>query len=49
MEAIISFKFDDFNTETEKEITVDAEKVIETVNIEIDKHLKETNSDILWR
>lgn len=46
MEAIITFKFDDFTTETEKEITVDAEKVIETVDTEINKYLKETNSDI---
>ena len=46
MEAIISFKFDDFKTETEKEITVDAEKAIETVNSEINKFLEETNSEI---
>lgn len=46
MEAIITFKFDDFNTEIEKEITVDATKVIETVDTEINKYLKETNSDI---
>ena len=46
MEAIISFKFDDFKTETEKEVTVDATKAIETVNSEINKYLKETNSEI---
>lgn len=46
MKAIISFKFDDFKTETKKEITVDATKVIETVNTEINKFLKETNSEI---
>ena len=46
MEAIISFKFDDFSTETEKEITVDATKVIETIDTEINRYLKETNSDI---
>ena len=46
MEAIISFKFDDFKTETEKEITVDATKAIETVNSEVNKYLEETNSEI---
>ena len=46
MEAIISFKFDDFKTETEKEVTVDATKAIETVNSEINKYLEETNSEI---
>ena len=46
MKAIISFKFDDFKTETEKEVTIDATKVIETVNTEINKFLKETNSEI---
>ena len=46
MEAIISFKSDDFSTETEKEITVDATKVIETIDTEINRYLKETNSDI---
>ena len=46
MEAIISFKFDDFKTETEKEITVDAEKAIETVNSEVNKYLEDTNSEI---
>ena len=46
MEAIISFKFDDFKTETEKEITVDATKAIETVNSEVNKFLEETNSEI---
>lgn len=46
MKAVISFKFDDFSTTTKKEITVDAEKVIETIDSEIDKYLKETNSDI---
>ena len=48
MEAIISFKFDNFLKAviSEKEITVDAEKAIETVNSEINKYLKETNSDI---
>lgn len=37
MKAIVNFKFDDFKTEIEKEITVDATKVIETVNSEINK------------
>ena len=48
MEAIISFKFDNFLKADifEKEITVDATKAIETVNSEINKYLKETNSDI---
>ena len=47
MEAIINFRFDDYKTETiEKDITVNAEKVIETVNSEINKYLKETNSEI---
>ena len=46
MEAIISFKFDDFTKTTEKEITIDATKVIETVNNEINKYLEETNSEI---
>ena len=46
MKAIINFKFYDFKTETEKEITVDAEKAIETVNSEINKYLEETNSEI---
>ena len=48
MEAIISFKFDNFlkSDISEKEIIVDATKVIETVNSEINKYLKETNSDI---
>lgn len=46
MKAIISFKFDDFKTETEKEVTIDATKVIETVNTEINKFLEETNSEI---
>ena len=48
MEAIISFKFDNFLKAdvSEKEITVDATKAIETVNSEINKYLKETNSDI---
>ena len=46
MEAIISFKFDDFKTETEKEVIVDATKAIETVNSEINKYLEETNSEI---
>ena len=47
MEAIISFKFDNFETEpTEKDVTIDATKVIETVNSEINKYLKETNSEI---
>ena len=40
MEAVISFKFYSSNAETEKEVTVDATKVIETVNSEIDKYLK---------
>ena len=48
MEAIISFKFDNFLKAdvSEKEITVDATKAIETVNSEINKYLKETNSYI---
>lgn len=48
MEAIISFKFDNFLKAdvSEKEITVDATKAIETVNSEVNKYLKETNSDI---
>lgn len=48
MEAIISFKFDNFLKVdiSEKEITVDATKAIETVNSEVNKYLKETNSDI---
>ena len=46
MKAIISFKFDDFTTETEKEVIVDATKAIETVNSEINKFLEETNSEI---
>lgn len=46
MKAIINFKFDDFKTETEKDVTVDATKAIETVNSEVNKYLKETNSDI---
>ena len=47
MEAVINFKFDNFTTEpTEKEVIIDATKVIETVNSEINKYLKETNSEI---
>lgn len=47
MEAIINFRFDDYKTETiEKDIVINAEKVIETVNSEINKYLKETNSEI---
>ena len=47
MEAIINFKFDDYRTEiTKKDVTVDATKVIETVNSEINKYLEETNSEI---
>ena len=48
MEAIISFKFDNFFKAdvSEKEITVDATKAIEIVNSEINKYLKETNSEI---
>ena len=47
MEAIINFRFDDYKTKTiEKDITVNIEKVIETVNSEINKYLKETNSEI---
>lgn len=46
MKAIINFKFDDFKTETEKDVTVDATKIIETVNSEINKFLEETNSEI---
>ena len=48
MEAIISFKFDNFlkANVSEKEITVDATKAIEIVNSEINKYLKETNSNI---
>lgn len=47
MEAIINFRFDDYKTKTiEKDVTVNIEKVIETVNSEINKYLKETNSEI---
>ena len=47
MKAVINFKFDNFETEpTEKDITIDATKVIETVNSEINKYLEETNSEI---
>ena len=47
MKAVINFKFDNFETEpTEKDVTIDATKVIETVNSEINKYLKETNSEI---
>ena len=48
MEAIISFKFDNFLKAdvSEKEITIDATKAIETVNSEINKYLEETNSEI---
>ena len=48
MEAIISFKFDNFLKAdvSEKEITVDVTKAIETVNSEINKYLEETNSEI---
>ena len=48
MEAIISFKFDNFLKAdvSEKEITVDATKAIETVNSEVNKYLEETNSEI---
>ena len=48
MEAIISFKFDNFLKAdvSEKEITIDATKAIKTVNSEINKYLEETNSEI---
>ena len=47
MEAVINFKFDNFETEpTEKDVTIDTTKVIETVNSEIHKYLEETNSEI---
>ena len=47
MKAIINFKFDDYETEiTEKDVTVDVTKVIETVNSEINKFLEETDSEI---
>ena len=48
MEAIICFKFDNFLKAdvSEKEITVDATKAIETVNSEVNKYLEETNSEI---
>ena len=47
MKAVINFKFDNFETEpTEKDVTINATKVIETVNSEINKYLKETNSEI---
>ena len=48
MEAIISFKFDNFlkSNVSEKEITIDATKAIETVNSEVNKYLEETNSEI---
>lgn len=47
MKATINFKFCDehFNTST-KEITVDTSNVMQTVNEEIDKFLKETGGDI---
>ena len=42
MKAIINFKFDDYETEiTEKDVTVDVTKVIETINSEINKFLEE--------
>ena len=47
MKAVINFKFDNFETEpTEKDVTIDTTKVIETVNSEINKYLEETNSEI---
>ena len=47
MKAIINFKFDDYETEiTEKDVTVDVTKVIETINSEINKFLEETDSEI---
>ena len=48
MEAIISFRFDNFLKAdvSEKEITVNATKAIETVNSEVNKYLEETNSEI---
>ena len=48
MEAIISFKFNNFLKAdiSKKEIKVDATKAIETINSEVNKYLKETNSDI---
>ena len=48
MKAIINFKFDNFLKAdvTEKDVTVDATKAIETVNSEINKYLEETNSEI---
>lgn len=47
MEAVINFRFDTYKTRTiEKDVHVNAEKVIETVNSEINKYLKETNSEI---
>ena len=46
MEASINFKFYNFKAETEKEVTVDVTKVIETVSSEIDTYLKENNASI---
>lgn len=48
MEARIYFKFCDicYNDESEKEITVDASNVMQTIDKEIDKFLKETGGDI---
>ena len=48
MKAIINFKFDNCLKAdvTEKDVTVDATKAIETVNSEINKYLEETNSEI---
>ena len=45
MKALISFKFIDL-VETIKEVTVDATKVLATINSEIDTFLKETNASI---
>ena len=48
MKEIINFKFDNFLKAdvSEKDVTVDVTKVIETVNSEINKFLEETNSEI---
>lgn len=47
MDAFISFKFDDYQTEIiYKEITIDATKAIKKVYSEINKFLEKTNSSI---
>lgn len=47
MDAVISFKFDDYKKEIiYKRITIDATKAIETVYSEVNKFLEKTNSSI---